>query len=44
MSLGGLVEQAITNQVLGLAIVALVVGIVIGAIATVVVRRGRSNR
>ncbi len=44
MSLGGLVEQAITNQVLGLAIVALVVGIVIGAIAMMVVRRGRSNR
>ena len=44
MSLGGVVEQAITNQVLGLAIVALVVGIVIGAIAMMVVRRGRSNR
>ena len=44
MSLGPLVEQAITNQIVGLAMIALVAGIVIGAIAMVVIRRRRSDR
>jgi uncharacterized membrane-anchored protein YhcB (DUF1043 family) len=44
MSFGPLVEQAILNQVASLAIIALVVGIIIGAIAMILVRRRRSDR
>ena len=43
MNLGALVEQAVFNQIAGLAILALIVGIVIGAIVTILVRR-RSGR
>lgn len=44
MSLGPLVEQAIANQIVGLAILALVVGIIVGAIAMALVRRHRSGQ
>ncbi|RKE69627.1 hypothetical protein [Pseudorhodoplanes sinuspersici] len=41
MNFGPLVEQAITNQIASLAILALIVGIAIGAIAMILVRRRR---
>lgn len=44
MSLGSLVEQAVMNQIAGLAILALVVGIIVGAIATILIRRRRPDR
>ena len=44
MSFGPLVEQAILNQIASLAIVALVIGIIIGAIAMILVRRNRPDR
>jgi hypothetical protein len=39
MSLGSLVEQAVFNQIVGFAILALVIGVAIGAIVTLLVRR-----
>ena len=41
MSFGPLVEQAILNQVATLAIIALVIGIIIGAVAMILTRRRR---
>ena len=41
MSFGPLVEQAILNQVATLAIIALVIGIIIGAVAMILIRRRR---
>lgn len=44
MSLGSLVEQAIVSQIVGIAAVALVVGIVIGVIVMTIMRRKRTDR
>ena len=44
MSFGPLVEQAILNQVASLAVLALVIGIIIGVIAMIFVRRNRPDR
>jgi uncharacterized membrane-anchored protein YhcB (DUF1043 family) len=44
MSLGPLVEQAIFSQIAGIAALALVAGIAIGAIAVILVRRKRTDR
>ena len=41
MSFGPLVEQAIFSQIASLAIIALVVGIIIGVVATIYIRRRR---
>ena len=41
MSFGPLVEQAILNQVASLAIIALVIGIIIGVVATILIHRRR---
>jgi predicted DNA repair protein MutK len=41
MSFGPLVEQAILNQVASLAIIALVIAIIIGVVATILIRRRR---
>lgn len=44
MGLGALVEQAITSQLLTLGLVVFIVGIILGAVATVLFRRRRSDR
>lgn len=41
MSFGPLVEQAILNQVASLAIIALIIGIIIGVVAMIFIRRRR---
>lgn len=43
MGLGSLVEQAIVSQIFGIAIVALVAGVIIGAVVMAVMRRRRSG-
>ncbi len=44
MGLGALVEQTITSQLLTIGAAVFVIGILVGAVVTVLLRRGRSGR